>query len=129
MVTSTKTTTRPIITPETELDREFGTTPIANKKLEYQEKAPTSSTIVYIALAIAVLAGGYYLYASAPPSTTVTSAITKTDMAPVANAPATSTTVVPATPMATTPPASTTQVPATPPAAGTAPAPATTTTP
>ena len=139
MVSPVKTKTHPINLPETRYDNEFVRSPIAadplnpgptvNQKIEYQDKPQTGNPLVFVVLAIAVLIGGYYLYTNEWPSTTTTTTITKTDMAPAANAPATSTTVVPATPMATTPPASTTQVPATPPAAGTAPAPATTTTP
>ena len=123
MVTPVKAKTQPINMPETRYENEFvgassatdplNPGPTINQKIDYQNKPQTGNPFVFAVLAIAVLIGGYYLYASAPPSTTVTSTITKTDMAPVANAPATSTTVVPATP----------------PAAGTAPAPATTTAP
>ena len=69
-------------------------------------------------LPIAVLVGGYYLYATEWASAPVTSAVTKTDTAPTEGAPAASTTAVPVAPPAVTPPVS-----------GNPPAPATTTTP
>ncbi|MEO9168129.1 MAG: hypothetical protein ABI230_06985 [Aestuariivirga sp.] len=116
--------------PETKIEHKFVPGPIANEKLKNQKKAQSANTLMYAVLAIVVLLGGYYLYTSEVPSAAVTSTITKTDMAPVANAPATSTTVVPATPMAATPPATATPaapLAAAPPASGTAPAPAATT--
>src|SRR5665213_509296 len=154
MVTPVKAKTHPINMPETRYENEFvrassatdplNPGPTLNQKIDYQDKPQTGNPFVFVVLAIAVLIGGYYLYTAEWPSTTTTSTITQTDMAPAANAPATSTTVAPAAPMAATPPATdtpaaplavappapaTTDVPATPPAAGTTPAPATKTTP
>lgn len=150
MVTPVKAKTHPINMPETRYENEFvrassatdplNPGPTVNQKIEYQAKPQTGNLLVFVALAIAVLIGGYYLYTNEWPSTATTTTITKTDMAPAANAPAASTTVTPAAPMAATPtpaapvavaPAApaTTDVPATPPAAGATPAPATKTTP
>ena len=120
--------------PETRYENEFvrassatdplNPGPTLNQKIDYQDKPQTGNPFVFVVLAIAVLIGGYYLYTAEWPSSTTTSTITKTDMAPAANAPATSTTITPAAPMAATPPAT-----ATPPAAGTTPAPDTKTAP
>jgi hypothetical protein len=151
MATPVKTKTQPINLTDTSYENDFvrGSSaadplnpgPTINQKIDYQDKPQTGNPFVFVVLAIAVLIGGYYLYTTEWPSTgTTTSTITKTDMAPAANAPATSTTVAPAAPMAATPPATDTPaapvavappapVPATPPAAGTTPAPATTTSP
>src|SRR5665213_3528041 len=141
--------------PETRYENEFvrassatdplNPGPTLNQKIDYQDKPQTGNPFVFVVLAIAVLIGGYYLYTNEWPSTvTTTSTITKTDMAPAANAPATSTTITPAAPMAATPPGTakpaaplavtptapaTTDVPATPPAAGATPAPDTKTAP
>ena len=117
MANPIKATTHPRSSPETEpLNKPWN--PATTQTRRDQETAQTRSIIIYAILAIAVLLGGYYLYATESPSTAVTSAVTKTDMTPTPNAVAGSTTIVP-----TAPPA------ATPPAAGNAPAPATTTTP
>lgn len=92
--------------------------PATRKVLEDQESAQSRNTIIYAILAVVLVVGGYYLYTTELPSAAVTSAITKTDVAPMPDAPAPPTPEVPATPPA-----------ATPPAPGDIPAPATTTTP
>src|SRR5665213_1633817 len=154
MVTPVKAKTHPINMPETRYENEFvrassatdplNPGPTLNQKIDYQDKPQTGNPFVFVVLAIAVLIGGYYLYIAEWPSTTTTSTITKTDMAPAANAPTTSTTMAPAAPMAATPPGTakpagplsvtptapaTTDGPARSPSAGATPAPDTSTAP
>ena len=146
MVTPVKAKTHPINMPETRYENEFvrassatdplNPGPTLNQKIDYQDKPQAGNPFVFVVLAIAVLIGGYYLYTAEWPPTTTTSTITKTDMAPAANAPATSTTMAatpsatatPVAPVAVAPPA-TPPATATPPAAGATPAPDTKTAP
>ncbi len=112
--------------PETEpLNEPFK--PSTAQMRQEQEKAQTGSTMLYVILAIVVLVGGYYLYATGSPSTAVTSTVTKTELAPTPNAAAGSGTAVPTAP----PAAGSTAVDpsAPPPAANSAPASGTTKTP
>ena len=118
MANPIKATTHPRSQSDTEPLNKTWNNHTTSRVLDEQERARTRSTVIYAIFAFAVLVGGYYLYTAEWPSASVAPVITKTDIAPTANAPAAPTTAVTVAPPA-----------ATPPAVGNAPAPATTTTP
>ena len=124
MTTPTKTSPHTNMTIESEIGKKSRANPASGAQAESDTINPTINTAVYIILALALLVGGYFLYANEWPSTAAAPAMTKTDLTPPV--------IVPTPPV---PPAASTTVtpsvvaPVQPPAASAATPPATTKTP